>query len=441
MSQSGSNSGGGGGSGVLQVTTDAGIAIPIAGNINLLANPNAGGSVFFIASSATIDLFTTDGNGNTFIGQDCGISATAATNSTAVGFHALGSLTSGDQNSVIGEGSAPLLVSGTGNSVLGGGCMTASNAGETGNIAIGYQSLTSGLGCNLNTSIGAGCMGGATNVTSNICIGNTTANSLTHASGRQGSSNIAIGDESITNATTANFNVLYGHNTAQNLLTGISNLVLGSGNGGTTYVVADSWTSSESSNICIQNIGVIADNNTIRIGTQGSGAGAQNSCYIAGITGVNVGSVANVVSIATGSGQLGTTAITAGIGISVTPGANVITIAATGSGAFSWSVITANQTALVNNGYFCNKAGTLALALPAASAVGDVIEVANINTATGIQFTQAASQQIFIGNTSTTLGATGTLTSIAVGDTLKIVCRTANLIWQVTSMVGNWTPA
>lgn len=131
--------------------------------------------------------------------------------------------------------------------------------------------------------------------------------------------------------------------------------------------------------------------------------------------------------------------LTAGTNISITNGAGSITIAGTGAASFSWSVITANQTAAVNNGYFANKAGTLALALPAASAVGDVIEVSNVNTALGIQFTQAANQQIFIGNTNTTLGATGTLTSSATGDALKIVCRTANLVWYVTSVVGNWS--
>jgi len=131
--------------------------------------------------------------------------------------------------------------------------------------------------------------------------------------------------------------------------------------------------------------------------------------------------------------------ITAGSNITVTNGAGTITIAASGGTSFTWSVITADQTAAVNNGYFCNKAGTLALALPTTSALGDVIEVSNENTALGIQFTQASGQQILIGSSNTTSGATGTLTSSAVGDTLKIVCKTANTVWRVTSIVGNWS--
>ncbi len=106
---------------------------------------------------------------------------------------------------------------------------------------------------------------------------------------------------------------------------------------------------------------------------------------------------------------------------------------------FTWSVITVNQTAAVNNGYICNKAGTLALALPASSAVGSIIEVTGINTATGWQITQAAGQQIFFGNTSTTSGATGTLTSTAIRDSIRIVCVVADLTWNVLSSIGNIT--
>ncbi len=107
--------------------------------------------------------------------------------------------------------------------------------------------------------------------------------------------------------------------------------------------------------------------------------------------------------------------------------------------SLAWSVITVNQTAAINNGYITNKAGTLALALPATSAVGSIIEVTGINTATGTQFTQAAGQQIFLGNSSTTLGATGTITSTGVRDSLRMVCVVADTIWNVLSSTGAWT--
>lgn len=46
-----------------------------------------------------------------------------------------------------------------------------------------------------------------------------------------------------------------------------------------------------------------AESNTIRIGTNGTGSGQQNSCFIAGITGVTVTGIAVLCST---SGQLGT---------------------------------------------------------------------------------------------------------------------------------------
>jgi hypothetical protein len=246
------------------------------------------------------------------------------------------------------------------------------------------------------------------------------------------SQNVSYGLASLTAITSGTNNAVFGWNAGQSLTTGFGNIAIGS-------LAGNSWDATTGNNIAIGSPGAAGEIATTRIGANGTIIAA----YIAGIDGINVGSTAKVVTMGTGAtaDKLGTATITAGAGISVTPGANAITIAAIGAGSFVWTIITADQTAAVNHGYFCNKAGTLALTLPVASAIGDVIEVANINTALGIQFIQAAGQQIFIGNTNTTLGATGTLTSIAVGDTLKIVCRTANLTWQVVSGWGNWTPA
>lgn len=120
-------------------------------------------------------------------------------------------------------------------------------------------------------------------------------------------------------------------------------------------------------------------------------------------------------------------------------GTNTLTIIDTNPTGFTWSVIVADQTAVVQNGYFCEKAGTLHLALPISSNVGDIIEISNELTALGIQLTQIAGQQILIGNENTTAGVTGTLTSSQIGDTLKIVCKVPNFIWRVTSVIGNWS--
>lgn len=134
----------------------------------------------------------------------------------------------------------------------------------------------------------------------------------------------------------------------------------------------------------------------------------------------------------TATGSIGQVLTSAGIG--VPPSYQSITPT-----LFPWTVITVDQTAVVNNGYFCNKAGTLSLALPAASNVGDTIKITNEDNATGVQITQIVGQQILLANSNTTSGVTGTLTSSQIGDSITVVCKTANFIWRVTEVIGNWS--
>jgi hypothetical protein len=130
--------------------------------------------------------------------------------------------------------------------------------------------------------------------------------------------------------------------------------------------------------------------------------------------------------------------LTAGTGVTIANGAGSITVNAVGGG-LTWSVVTVNATFSVNTGVIANKAGTLAMALPTTSAVGDMLRITGINTATGWQITQAAGQQIFFGTSSTTAGAGGSLTSTAIRDSIELVCVVANLTWNVLSSIGNIT--
>ena len=126
-------------------------------------------------------------------------------------------------------------------------------------------------------------------------------------------------------------------------------------------------------------------------------------------------------------------------GITFTTGAGTLQINNTGGG-LSWSVITADQTAAVNHGYFCNKAGLLTLTMPATSAVGDIIAAVNINTAAGTKFLSANPGQLNFGNSAATPN-TGSFTSIALGDVLFLVCSVANTTWYAYAAQGNWTVA
>lgn len=362
---------------VTNIAGNTGVATPAAGVITITTGAaNTQGTAVFTASGSTVTQTFNDVNNNLGLGSN-------SLNSMSAGFAV--------QNTGIGTNT-----------------LTAVTTGDD-NVAIGYNALQALTVGNWSTAVGSEAL---------QAYNNSMAND-------------AFGWRSLRFATTGQQNCAFGSSALSDITTGNGNVAIGNQSGGALQT-------NSSSNICINHTGVLLDQNTLRIGqATGSGSRELNRAFIYGIDGVNVGSVAKVATI--NSDQLGSATITAGTGVSVVPTANTITINATGGGV-AWSVISADQTAAVNRGYFCNKAGLLLLALPTTAAVGDVIEVVNINTAAGARMTQAAGQQIFIGNTNTTLGAGGTLSSTALGDSIKLVCRTANTIFQVVSMMGNWDP-
>jgi hypothetical protein len=131
--------------------------------------------------------------------------------------------------------------------------------------------------------------------------------------------------------------------------------------------------------------------------------------------------------------------ITAGTGISISNGANSITIAATGGGV-TWTVVTASTQAMaVNNGYVANYSGTCVMTLPATAAVGSLFWVTGMNTALGWKIAQNAGQQIFFGTSSTTSGTGGSLASVNIYDSVLLLCNVANNSFIVLDSVGNIT--
>lgn len=283
-----------------------------------------------------------------------------------------------------------------------------------------------------------------------ITIGtaNTGYGLIALAATTSGSNNTGIGYEAMVNSTTssnctsigafsmfntsigADNNTAIGYGALGGINTGTGNTTLGYNSGG-------ALTGTDSNNIMLGNIGSAGLNATIKIGTNAT----HTTCFIAGIDTVNVGSTATVVTEA--SDQLGTAVITAGTGISITPGANTITIAATGAGGFTWAVTTIDAGIVVNNGYIADKAGLLTMTLPATGAIGDMIRITGINTAVGWRIAQNANQQIFFGASSTTLGGAGYIEATAIRDSAELVCVVAgaSTVWNVISAVGNLTIA
>lgn len=112
----------------------------------------------------------------------------------------------------------------------------------------------------------------------------------------------------------------------------------------------------------------------------------------------------------------------------------------TDAGSTVWSTQTTGTQAMsVFNGYIANGAGTITYTLPTTAAVGEVIELLNIGAGFPT-ITYTTGQSIRIGNQVTTI-TSGSLTSTATGDSLRLICTVANTTFQVVSSIGNWTYA
>jgi len=167
-------------------------------------------------------------------------------------------------------------------------------------------------------------------------------------------------------------------------------------------------------------------------------ATADSAVLVTSSTGVPVwsGVMTNGQVIIGSTGATPTAAtITAGTGISITNGAGSITIANTALGS-SWSVVTSSQTLAAGHSYAANSVSQLTFTLPLTAAVGDTYQILSINTG-GFVTAQAVTQQIFMGNLSDTLGASGTITSNSTsGDWIEIVCVVANTTFYANEKQG-----
>jgi hypothetical protein len=122
--------------------------------------------------------------------------------------------------------------------------------------------------------------------------------------------------------------------------------------------------------------------------------------------------------------------LTAGPGISIANAAGSITVSGTGSG-IGWTEVTgATQAMSADNGYVASNAGLVTLTLPTTAAFGTVINVVG-KGAGGWKIAQNAGQNIQLGFTSSTVGATGYIASTNQYDSIELLCTTANTTWTV----------
>jgi hypothetical protein len=224
---------------------------------------------------AAVGSNTTGGNYNTGIGFVVLYENTSGFYNTASGAGALEQNTTGSSNTAIGFGALSSNILGNNNTRSTGSYNTASGAqslylNTTGsyNIAAGYQALYSNTTGLNNTATGYGALYSNINGVSNVASGYEAL-----YSNSSGLSNTATGVHALANNTTGSSNTGVGYHAGANLTTGSNNIDIGSP-------------------------GAAGDNNTIKIGVQGT----QTATYIAGIYGHSLTGSEVVV---TSSGELG----------------------------------------------------------------------------------------------------------------------------------------
>lgn len=92
-------------------------------------------------------------------------------------------------------------------------------------------------------------------------------------------------------------------------------------------------------------------------------------------------------------------------------------------GGVTWQTVTGSQTLISANGYVTNSASIIRLGMPLVISIGDIFEVANINSG-GWQINLNAGQYIRVGNRQTTSG--GSVASTDIGDSVRLVAYDAN---------------
>ena len=227
----------------------------------------------------------TVGVGNTAIGTFSLFSVTTGSFNTAVGAGAL-DLNTADSNTATGAAALLFNTTGTENTANGTAALEFNTTGSN-NTANGFQALFSNTSGDRNTATGWQAL------VNNTGANNNTAHGFEALHNSNSGNNTGIGFDALEANTTGNSNTAVGANALRNA-TGSDNIALGEGAG--VAVLAGN------NNIEIGNGGANADDNTIRIGLEGT----QTQTFIAGILGN--GPFGCDVTIDPVTGQLGVSA-------------------------------------------------------------------------------------------------------------------------------------
>jgi Chaperone of endosialidase len=229
---------------------------------------NTGGG----ANTATgFDALTnnTTGSNNTANGAQALLGNRTGSNNTATGFSALRNAT-GSNNTANGVQALLGNTTGSNNTANGISALRYNNIGNN-NTATGSQALFSNTSGNLNTAIGVNALLHNDTGTKNTGVGTSAL-----SANAGGTNNVASGNGALAHNTTGSFNTALGSNAGSALTTGSNNIDIGA-------------------------VGVVAESNTMRLGT-----GKLTATFIAGVRGVTTRNANAVPVVIDSAGQIGT---------------------------------------------------------------------------------------------------------------------------------------
>jgi hypothetical protein len=141
------------------------------------------------------------------------------------------------------------------------------------------------------------------------------------------------------------------------------------------------------------------------------------------------------IVVGSSAGSPAAASLSAGTGISITPGSNSISIAATGAAGITWANISGTtQAAAVNTGFVVGNASQTTITLPATAALGSTVTIQG-KGAGGWILAANTGQTIQVGQTASTTA--GSVTSAAAFDSIQVVCITANTTWATISVLSS----
>jgi len=220
---------------------------------------------------------------NTAFGTDALDQNTSGTDNSAFGYYALFTNATGSDNTAVG-GKALYGNTASYNTATGYGALYSNSSGAN-NVADGFKALLSNTTGSSNTAEGSEAL-----YNNSTGIWNTaTGASALYFNG--GNYNTATGGGALSSNTSGETNTAVGVDALYDNQTGSNNTALGAS--------AGFYLTTGSNNIEIGNDGTANDNDTIKIGVQGT----QTSTYIAGIHGATVAS--GVAVVVDSAGQLG----------------------------------------------------------------------------------------------------------------------------------------